>query len=120
MPTSSVNDQHLTARTGPAGRHGFTLVELMVATGLTAIVMLALLTSYSMTSRGFLSAGNYSDMERDARVSLDYLSRDVRGATGLTACAATDISIAVPTNFNSQGSVSGTKIVRYYCGTGAN
>jgi hypothetical protein len=91
----------------------------MVAAAAASIVTVALLTSYSMTTRGFVAAGNYSDLERDARVTLDNLCRDARQATGLTAYAAADISMAVATNFAADGTVTGSKIVRYYLGTGS-
>ncbi len=100
-------------------RHGFTLVEFLVATALSTIVIAAVMTSYSMAVRGFVSTGNYFDLEQDARVTLEELARDARQATGLTAFAATDISLAVPTNFASDGSVTGAKIVRYYKGSGS-
>src|ERR1044071_340928 len=102
------------ARLPLRNQHGFTLMEMMVALALAAIVMAALLTSYSMATRGFMSAGNYYDLEQDARVALEKLARDARQATGLTAYAASDISMAVATNFASDGSVSGAKVVRYY------
>jgi prepilin-type N-terminal cleavage/methylation domain-containing protein len=103
-----------------ARQQGFTLVEVMVAAGIASIVTLALLTSYSMTTRGFVAAGNYSDMERDARVTMDNISRDIRQATGLVAFASNDITIAVATEFSDSGAVTNSKNVRYYKGTGNN
>ena len=101
-------------------RSAFTLIEALVATALASIVTIALLASYSMTTRGFSAAGNYSDMEREARLTLDNLTRDLRQGTGLTAFASSDITIAVATNFSSSGAVTGAKTVRYYRGSGAN
>src|SRR5262245_18531859 len=101
-------------------RSAFTLIEALVATALASIVTIALLASYSMTTRGFSAAGNYSDMEREARLAMDNLTRDLRQGTGLTAYASSDITIAVATNFSSSGSVTGSKTVRYYRGSGAN
>ena len=95
-------------------------MEILFAMAFAAIVLAALMSSYSMTTRGFVAAGNYSDMERSARITLDYLTRDARQSTGLTAYAANDISLAVATNFSSNGTVTGSKIVRYYRGSGAN
>lgn len=101
-------------------RGGFTLMEGLVAMAIASVVMLALLTSYSMTTRGFAAAGNYSDMERDARVTMDNITRDIRQATGLVSFASSDITIAVATNFSSSGGVTGSKDVRYFQGSGAN
>src|SRR5438128_433233 len=100
--------------------NGFTLIETLVATATAVFVVLAVMTAFSMTSRGFASAGNYSDMQRDARVTLDDLTRDARQATALTAFDSSDISIAVATDFSADGSVTGSKIVRYFRGLGAN
>lgn len=101
-------------------RSGFTLTEIAVSSALSSVLVLAILMSYSMTTRGFTAAGNYSDLERDARVTLDNLSRDARIATGLVSYAASDISLAVPTNFSTSGAITGSKTVRYYRGSGAN
>lgn len=99
---------------------GFTLIESLAAVAAGAIVLLALMTAHSMAARGFAAAGNYSDMERDARMTLDSLARDARQATGLTAYAATDISLAVATAIAADGTITGSKIVRYFRGLGAN
>ncbi len=101
-------------------QRGWTLLEMMIASGAASIVLLALFTSYSMTTRGFVSTGNYFDMEQSARQTLEFLGRDARQATGLTAFASTDISMGIPTNFNANGTISGAKTVRYYQGTGAD
>lgn len=101
------------------GQQGFTLMEMMVVSALGSIVLAAFLMSYSMTTRGFTAAGNYSDLERDARITLDFLTRDARMATGLVSFASTDISLGIPTNFNSSGSITGAKTVRYYRGNGS-
>ena len=115
MITSIDGTQH-----GPLSPTGFTLIESLVAVAAACIVLMALMTAYSMTTRGFAAAGNYSDMERDARMTLDSLTRDARLATGLTAYASSDISLAVVTNFAADGTVTGAKVVRYYRGLGAN
>lgn len=101
-------------------RQGFTLMEMMMALAAGGVLLVAVMASYSMASRGFVSAGNYFDLEQDARITLEKLARDARQATGLTAYAPSDISLAVATNFSASGTVTGTKIVRYYQGLGAN
>jgi Tfp pilus assembly protein PilW len=92
-------------------------MEVMVATVASTIVATAIFTTFSMVTKGFSSTGNYADLARDGRITLDYFARDVRQATGLVSFAATDITMAIPTNFTSSGSVSGTKSVRYYLGS---
>jgi hypothetical protein len=99
---------------------GFTLIETLLAAASAMVVVVAVMMAYSMTTRGFAAAGNYSDMERDARLTLDTLGRDARQATGLTAFAASDVSLAVATDFAANGSVAGSKIVRYFRGLGVN
>jgi Tfp pilus assembly protein PilW len=95
-------------------------MEVMVALAASTVVIAALLTSYSMTARGFVSAGNYFDLEQDARITLEKLANDARQSTGLTSFAASDITLAVATNFTSSGTCNGAKTVRYCKGSGSN
>jgi len=90
---------------------------MLVATLAATIVAAGIFAAFSMVSRGFSSTGNYADLARDGRTTLDYFARDTRQATGLVSFASNDISMAIPTNFTSSGSVSGTKTIRYYLGS---
>ena len=68
----------------PRGR-GFTLLELLFAIAVGAIVTGAVLAFSLYSSRTLAGLGNYLDLEQQSRRTLDVLSRDVRGARSVTA-----------------------------------
>ncbi len=57
---------------------GFTLVEVIVATTLSGIVLVGVLSSVLMISRSGYLLDNYIDMEKQARVALETLGVDAR------------------------------------------
>ena len=68
---------------------GFTLVEMMVATGLGCLVLVVVLATSIYASRSFASMGNYRDLESRSRIALDKMSRDIRQADKLTNYSST-------------------------------
>ncbi|HXB02716.1 MAG TPA: prepilin-type N-terminal cleavage/methylation domain-containing protein [Opitutaceae bacterium] len=79
-----------------AGTRAFTLVELMVAIGIGTFVLSGVLTTYVMIGRSEASAGNYCDLDYNARMGLENFGREVRSADGITAYAATSVTLTVP------------------------
>jgi len=77
------------ARLGQA----FTLLEVMVATGLAAVVVTALAALSFFTSRSFVAATNYTDMALHSRMALDNMSRTIRQAKQVTAYATNSITL---------------------------
>jgi hypothetical protein len=59
----------------------FTLLELMVATGLASIVFLMIMTVYIFGLRSFAAMSNYAELTGKSRISLDIMSQDIRQAT---------------------------------------
>jgi prepilin-type N-terminal cleavage/methylation domain-containing protein len=91
---------------------GFTMIELLVAAFISAIILSAVLTVFLMIGKIQTNAGYYIDMERDAQRALERFSEDARMATKVTTVAAAtiiDITLTVP-----HTSDSGTDSVRYY------
>ncbi len=92
-------------------RHaGFTLVELLVGTALSGMVMAAVLSSYIYLGRGFARLANQQILEAEARRTLAYFAQDVRMASGLTDTAnlsATRVAFLVPT-------ATSTSTITYY------
>lgn len=73
-------------------RAGMTLVEVMVATAVSSIVLLALASVSYISSRNFVSIANYSDLDHDSRDALDRFSQAVRQTKGLTAFTSTSLT----------------------------
>ena len=76
----------------PRGR-GFTLLELLFAITVGAIVTGAVLAFSLYSSRTLAGLGNYLDLEQQSRRTLDVLSRDVRGARAVTAITANRLTL---------------------------
>jgi Tfp pilus assembly protein PilW len=80
---------------------GFTITELIIATGLSSIVGAMILSFTVFSSRAFCGMTNYVDLDVHSRNALDMISREMRQATALSACvtnAATNYVIATNTS----------------------
>jgi type II secretory pathway component PulJ len=64
-------------------KSGFSIIELMVAGGIGAIVLLALASLTFYTGRSFAALVNYSDLDRHSRNTLDLMSSKIRQADEL-------------------------------------
>jgi prepilin-type N-terminal cleavage/methylation domain-containing protein len=62
----------------PGGRRGFTLTELIVATSLSGILLVAVLSSVLLISRSGYLLNNYVQMEHEARHALEAFAVDAR------------------------------------------
>jgi prepilin-type N-terminal cleavage/methylation domain-containing protein len=57
-------------------RSGFTLVELMIGSAVGAIVMAALLSTYTFLGRAMARLASYHALENESRKALAYLAKD--------------------------------------------
>jgi prepilin-type N-terminal cleavage/methylation domain-containing protein len=89
-------------------RRAFTLVEVMVASTLASFVLAAVLTTFLFMGRSGTNLRNYSDMEAQARKSLETFAEDVRQASTITWTSGTEFTVLVPQN------VGPSKTVRYF------
>jgi prepilin-type N-terminal cleavage/methylation domain-containing protein len=64
---------------------GFTLVELMVAMALAALLMMVVGTLALYSGRSFAALANYTDLDHASRNALDILTRDVRQTQKLSS-----------------------------------
>lgn len=78
-------------------RRAFTLVELLVAAGLSAFILTAILTTFTMLGRSGYNAANYSIMEAEARRALETFSEEARLASNITWTSAHGITLTVVT-----------------------
>lgn len=87
MPTTTLAPA--VERRRPA-RGAFTLAEILVATGLSGIVLAAVLSTVLMISRSGYLLNNYIEMETQARVALEQFALDVRVAENIEWLRASD------------------------------
>jgi prepilin-type N-terminal cleavage/methylation domain-containing protein len=57
---------------------GMTMVELMIALGISSVILLAICSLTVFTARSFLALANYDSLERYSRSALDVMSREIR------------------------------------------
>jgi prepilin-type N-terminal cleavage/methylation domain-containing protein len=90
----------MTIPRAPACR-GFTLVELLVATSLSAIVFAGVLSAYLFIGRNLTRLVNFQQQEVESRRTLRYLTEDVSAATVLTTATASRLDLTKPASGGS-------------------
>jgi len=78
-PTDSV----IVCRRGKT--RGYTLMEILIATGLAGMVMAVVLGAFKYSGVSFAAMGNYVDLDQNSRKGLDLLGREVRNSSALIA-----------------------------------
>jgi hypothetical protein len=68
------------SRKSRRSQKAWTLVEMMVGTGIGSLILIAAAQITMFTARSFIAMGNYNDLDRASRNCLDVMSRDIRGA----------------------------------------
>src|SRR6516225_868420 len=79
-------------------QQAFTLMELMVASALALMAATVLAFFSYFTSRSFVAATNYTDMNLASRRALDQMSMTIRGADLVTAFDTNSITLRDPSN----------------------
>ena len=79
-------------------QQAFTLMELMVVFALALMAATVLAFFSSFTSRSFVAATNYTDMNLASRRALDQMSMTIRGADLVTAFDTNSITLRDPSN----------------------
>lgn len=70
---------------------GMTLVEIMIATAIGSLVMLVLASLTMYSARSFSSMVNYTDLNKDSRMALDRMSKEIRQSSGLISYTPTSL-----------------------------
>jgi hypothetical protein len=81
-----------TNKTGCQARAGVTLVEFMIAAGLSGLAATALLILAMSTGRSIAEMINYVDLDHYNRLALDNLTREVRQVLLITALTSNSVS----------------------------
>lgn len=69
---------HTTTPSPNKGRRGFSLVELIVASALSGIILIGVLSSVLIISKSGFRLAHYIDMEKEARTALETIAVDAR------------------------------------------
>ncbi len=69
-----------------------TLVEVMVATGVGSIVLVAVMALSLFSARTFAALTNYVQLDIKSRTALDTIATDIRQADALTAATSTSLT----------------------------
>src|SRR5687768_929195 len=77
---------------GKQRRAGMTLVEVLVATAISAIVLAGLASLIFYTGRSFAALANYVDLDAKSRHALDLMSREIRQSKKVVAGSATSLT----------------------------
>jgi Tfp pilus assembly protein PilW len=72
-----------------------TLVELMVATGVGSIVLVAVMSLSLLSARSFAALTNYVDLDIKSRTALDTMAADIRQAEALTSASLTNLTFKI-------------------------
>ena len=91
------------------GKRGFTLIEVLIAITIGALVLGVATGSFNFLSKAAYSAGNYQMMGLSGRIALETFGNDARMAKEVTSIAADNKSAAFAV-LNDDGS---TTAVRY-------
>lgn len=94
------------SRTDRRRRRGFTLVEILVSTGLSTMVMTGVLSSFVLMGQNSYNAANYSVMEAESRRALETFTREARMASNISWTSVNSVTLTV---VNS----TGTYLVTY-------
>ncbi|MCX6953391.1 MAG: type II secretion system protein [Verrucomicrobia bacterium] len=76
-------------------RRAFTLVELMVAAGISSFVLAGVLTASMQLMRSGVRLAQYSEMDSQLRSAFEQLGVDLKAASAFTFNSATDITVTV-------------------------
>jgi prepilin-type N-terminal cleavage/methylation domain-containing protein len=79
-------------------RSGFTLVELLIASGLSSMVMGVVATTSVDIAYALKAIESYNDYEGESQVALDRLSRDIRQSYRVDTGNATSLTLVSTNN----------------------
>ena len=66
---------------------GLSLIELMVALAVSAILLLGVTTVYTASKRSYQVTDEFSEIQENARFALNVLAKNIR-MSGFTGCAS--------------------------------
>jgi len=74
-------------------RSAFVLSEVIVATGITALLMVGLVAFFMFAGESFAAMFNYSDLDGANRIAMDTLTTDLRQCNKVKICTTTSLTL---------------------------
>lgn len=95
--------------------HGFTLIEVMVAVAISAIVIASVYSTFTSQYQSSIAQAQVSEMQQNARLAMDLISRDlITAGFGKPATAVNGFSNAVAAANNGTNGADGITVVSAY------
>lgn len=98
-------------RVGRRNNFGFTLVELLVATGVTGLVLGALVTGAIALQRSYAATIDYATAQSDQMRISDYLAVDMRRALTVDPDGTGGVTMTLPNYYNSDGTAKSPTVI---------
>lgn len=76
----------------------YTLVELIVTTGLLGVVMVSIVGTFMVFAKGSKGLAAYSEMSQQSRKALELFALDMRAAEDVTQADQYNVTIVIPEN----------------------
>jgi Tfp pilus assembly protein PilW len=103
-----------TDRTGHSGVRAFTLVEAMVAIGISSFILTGVVSAFLMIGRSSTNAYNYCVLDSNTRQGLETFSREIRIANSVSAFSSTSITIGIPDTSSGSSSAVAYSVTYAY------
>lgn len=110
MTTTTARFESASRQSRSRFRRGVTMVELMIAMGISATVMSSVVASFLFLARSSLLTTAYSGMDREARTGLEIFAREVRMASGISDFSANGMLLQIPSGPSGPYSVNYTYV----------
>jgi prepilin-type N-terminal cleavage/methylation domain-containing protein len=85
---------------------GFTLLEVLIATGLSGIILAGVLTANLQIIRSGVRITHYAEMESQVRRAFTFLGRDLKQAVDITWNGENDITLTIPASATTMTKVT--------------
>lgn len=92
--------------------HAYTLVEVLITTFTVSIILAGVMTEYVSLLKGYETMNTYRDLHSQARAGVDQFTRDLRGASSITAGSSNAITFLVPV-VGITNTITGTNTITY-------
>jgi len=74
-------------------RRGWTLIESVVASGVFSLAAMALMSMFVFSLRSMEAIGNYAELDKQNRLAMDRLTREIRQARQVTGFTSNSLTI---------------------------